>query len=132
MPNKFEGDWSYKFVTIDNTGEPTLEDKGHFHLPEVDAQGNLNNAKDDDNTPLTGEIRQIGPLEIIHLNRASGPERHLRGILVFEGTVLGVSTMIVVGERRRQPFPHIRMGSGEAADPSALAQTDGTWVATKP
>jgi len=131
MANHFEGDWHYKFVSVDNTGEITTTDMGQFHLPTVGNGGNLTNATDNDRHPLTGEIGQSGGFETIHLNRGAGPERHLRGILVFEGSVNGVPTMVVVGIHRRQPFPHIRMESGEK-DASAQVQTDGTWVATKP
>jgi hypothetical protein len=129
MANKFEGHWHYHF--IDTSGN--LTSMGQFHLPMVESNGNLKNATDDDQTPLSGEITMAGPFQTIHLNRASGPQRHLRGILSFEGKVNGVDTMILVGERRRLPFPLPPDREDKAkTDPDELGQTDGTWVATKP
>lgn len=133
MPSKFEGEWQYHFLRITNTGNITRTPMGRFHLPTVENSGTLTNATDDDNMALTGEIGRQGPFETIHINRGAGPERHLRGILAFEGVINGVFCMVLVGERRGRPFPVERRGKDDE-DIAALppGQEDGTWVATKP
>lgn len=127
MANKFEGNWHYKFLSINASGEVVVDDQGHFHLPKVENTGDLTNATDDDGGPLTGDIKKNGNVEIIHLNRAQGPERHLRGFLAVDG-----ATMVLVGVHRRQPFPNNIQPDARKADASLFVQTDGTWVATKP
>ena len=137
MANKFEGDWKYHFLIITETGTVTYTPKGKFHLIEIDNSGNIKQAKDDDNKPLTGHISKAGPLEVIHLNRADNPVRHLRGVLVFEGVVNGVLSMVLMGERRKDPFPDgngfTREKVGDKKERGDLVgQEDGTWIATKP
>jgi|ERR1041385_3339328 hypothetical protein len=131
MANKFEGNWHYYFLGVDNAGNSNIKDMGFFHLPTVDNSGNLQQATDNDGESLTGDIKNA---KTINLNRAAnpGPERHLRGDLVFEGTVAGVSWMIIVGERRGHPFPIPFNERDSHGKDSLPAQTDGTWVATKP
>jgi hypothetical protein len=131
--DKFQGDWRYSFLKIDS-GDITCTPMGLFHLPSVDDDGNIKDATDDDNTPLNGHVSKAGPIDVIHLNRGAnpGPERHLRGILVFEGMQAGAFRRILLGERRGNPFPDNARGKGSKDENAAASQTDGTWIAVKP
>lgn len=126
MANKFEGDWHYRFLEVDDAGNITLTDMGHFHLPTVEPNGNLKDATDEDQEVLTGEITQTGPYETINLHRAAGPVRHMRGILASEAV-----PMVLIGQHRMGPFPP---GQHPGGGPANLppGKDDGTWVATKP
>ncbi len=138
MANKFEGEWQYHFLRISETGAITSTPKGKFNLIEIENSGNIKQAKDNDGKPLTGHISKAGPFETIHLNRADNPVRHLRGVLVFEGVINGVLSMVLMGERRKDPFPGdnivVREKSWDEKDRGDLiiGQEDGTWIATKP
>ena len=132
MANKFQGDWQYHFLEIDKNGTIKRTPKGKFHLNEIDANGKITKAKDDDNKDLTGDISKSGPFEIIHLNRADPPKRHLRGVLAFEGIIDGVFCMVLVGERRGTQFPLQPARVDEGKERVKLGQEDGTWIATKP
>lgn len=132
MASKFEGFWQLHFLKIDNTGNITRTPKGKFHLKTIEGNGNIKEATDADQKPLTGHISKAGPFETIHLNRLDAPERHFKGVLAFEGVVDGVFCMVLAGERRPHPFPDESRGKDDT-DPLALpGQEDGTWVATKP
>ena len=132
---KFEGDWQYHFIKTDKHGNITRTPIGTFHLDEIDAgTGKFTKARDDDGKTLTGGISKAGPLEFIEINRADPPKRHFRGINALEFEDGGVFCMVIVGERRKDPF--LFLGSEdfkpEKSEAALTSQEDGVWIATKP
>jgi hypothetical protein len=131
MSEKFLGDWQYHFITPDASGSVTPTRKGRFNLKTIDGNGKITDAKDDDAKPLTGQISKAGSLETIHIIRADDPKRHLRGILAFDRVIAGKRVMVLVGERRGDPFP-LAPDRGTDKKEEVTAQQDGVWIATKP
>ena len=144
MPKRdFEGTWRYRLMSVNAMGQVTMAPERRFTLPTInEGTGDVSRGTDDDGSALNGRISEAGPFRVINLHHpvsAEIPERHLRGVLAFQGFSAGEFRMVVVGARRNQPFP---MGFRDDAPEQeealtqeqlkAFTQEDGTWIAVKP
>lgn len=130
---KYKGTWQYHFITTDERGKIDIDSQGKFHLDEPDANGKFK-GKDEDGTAFNnGEITKSGSLESISFDRPASqtiPQRHFRGMKVFEGRINGEFCMVLVGQRQKGPFPAFAPDNAE--ERGLLAQDEGVWIATKP
>lgn len=127
---KYRGDWRVYFIRIPPSGDlGPLPAARLYHFETID-NDQITVANDDEGKALTGKIRRAGRVEIIRFNRTD-QKRHFRGINAFEHVnSSGNLQMVLVGERRGDPFPEDERAKEDVLLPPG--QEDGVWIATKP